>query len=53
MKTQTNGRSPVRQASYRLPIERRAVVAAGMVEHNGGRNGRPPACAASTRPMSA
>jgi hypothetical protein len=34
MKTQTNGRNPGRQA-YRLPIERRAVVAAGMVrEHN-------------------
>jgi hypothetical protein len=37
MSTQTNGRNPVRQAygSYQLPIERRAVVAAGMVrEHN-------------------
>jgi hypothetical protein len=37
MRTQTNGRNPVRQAygSYQHPIERRAVVAAGMVrEHN-------------------
>jgi hypothetical protein len=37
MKTQTqlNGRRPAGQASYRLPIERRAVVAAGMIEENG------------------
>jgi hypothetical protein len=37
MRTQTNGRNPVRQAygSYQLPIERRAVVAAGMVKQNG------------------
>jgi hypothetical protein len=37
MSTQTNGRNPVRQAygSYQLPIERRAVIAAGMVRENG------------------
>jgi hypothetical protein len=37
MRTQTNGRNPVRQAygSYQHPIERRAVVAAGMIKQNG------------------
>ena len=36
MTVQPNGRHRVRQAStYRLPIERRAVVAAGMIEQNG------------------
>jgi hypothetical protein len=38
MRAQTNGRNPVRQprrCRYQLPIERRAIVAAGMVrEHN-------------------